>query len=102
MRIHRTCLATAFIAASVISAHAQNAENVVKLPNDIGFKAPLRPGGPAAAVVYGDSKLKAYPAGTFYSEPPKSPHFNWAKDGEVILQITGIGPAGATNIPQKQ
>jgi hypothetical protein len=28
---------------------------------------------------------------TFYSEPPRTPHFVWAKDGEVILQTTGMG-----------
>ena len=39
-----------------------------------------------------ESNLVAYPAGTFYSEPAKSPHFWWAKDGEVIVQITAIGP----------
>lgn len=48
-----------------------------------------------------DEKLVAYPAGTFFSHPYKSPHFTWAKDGEVILQFTGMGPAGATQIPQK-
>jgi quercetin dioxygenase-like cupin family protein len=48
-----------------------------------------------------ESKLKAYPAGTFYSEPPKGQHFTWAKDGEVILQITGMGPTGKTFIPQQ-
>jgi hypothetical protein len=42
--------------------------------------------------------MKAYPAGTFYSEPPKSPHYTWAKDGEVIIQLTGIGPSGKTFI----
>jgi len=47
-----------------------------------------------------ESKFKAYPAGTFYSEPPRSPHYTWAKDGEVILQITGMGPSGKTFIPQ--
>jgi len=47
-----------------------------------------------------ESKFKAYPAGTFYSEPPKSPHYTWAKDGEVILQITGVGPTGKTFIKQ--
>jgi hypothetical protein len=46
--------------------------------------------------------LKAYPAGTFYSEPPKTPHYVWAKDGEVIIQTTGMGPTGTTMIPQKQ
>src|SRR5258708_7973726 len=34
-----------------------------------------------------ESKLIAFPAGTFFSEPPKMPHFAWAKDGEVILQV---------------
>ena len=41
-----------------------------------------------------ESKLMAYPAGTLYSEPPRTPHYAWAKDGEVILQITAIGPTG--------
>lgn len=45
-----------------------------------------------------ESKLIAFPAGTFFSEPPKLSHFAWAKDGEVILQVTGIGPAGTTMI----
>jgi quercetin dioxygenase-like cupin family protein len=48
-----------------------------------------------------ESKLVAYPAGTFYSEPAKSPHFWWAKDGEVILQITAIGPTATTRVEQK-
>ena len=49
-----------------------------------------------------ESKLKACPAGTFIAEAPRTPHFTWAKDGEVILQVTGIGPTGTTMIPQKQ
>jgi quercetin dioxygenase-like cupin family protein len=50
-----------------------------------------------------ESKVKAYPAGTFYTEPSKTPHYGWAaKDGEVIVQITGMGPTGTTPIPQKQ
>jgi len=37
-------------------------------------------------------KLKAYPAGTLYSEPAEiAGHYAWAKDGEVILQVTAIG-----------
>jgi quercetin dioxygenase-like cupin family protein len=47
-----------------------------------------------------ESKFNAYPAGTFYSEPSKAPHFTWAKDGEVIIQITGVGPSEKTFIPQ--
>jgi quercetin dioxygenase-like cupin family protein len=48
-----------------------------------------------------ESKLKVYPAGTFYSEPPRTPHFAWAKDGEVIIQITGMGPSGTTPIERR-
>ena len=48
-----------------------------------------------------ESKLTAYPAGTFYSEPPKAPHYWWAKDGEVILQITGIGPSATNKVERK-
>ena len=48
-----------------------------------------------------ESKLTAYPAGTLYSEPAKTPHYAWAKDGEVILQVTAIGPTGNTPIAQK-
>ena len=48
-----------------------------------------------------ENKLKAYPAGTFYSEPAKAPHFTWAKEGEVIIQVTGIGPSGKTYISER-
>jgi len=47
-----------------------------------------------------ESALKAYPPGTFLTEPPNTAHYNWAKDGEVILQVTGYGPTSAVNIPQ--
>jgi hypothetical protein len=49
-----------------------------------------------------ESKLKPYPAGTFFSEPKGTPHFVWAKDGEVIVQFTAMSPTGLTRIPQKQ
>ena len=45
-----------------------------------------------------ESKLIAFPPGTFFSEPPKMAHFAWAKDGDVILQLTGIGPTGTTAV----
>jgi quercetin dioxygenase-like cupin family protein len=48
-----------------------------------------------------ESKLKAYPAGTLYSEPPRTPHYAWAKDGEVILQLTAIGPTGNVGVAPK-
>jgi quercetin dioxygenase-like cupin family protein len=49
-----------------------------------------------------ETKLKPYPTGTFFSEPKGTPHYVWAKDGEVIVQFTGMGPTAVTLIPQKQ
>ncbi len=48
-----------------------------------------------------ETKLEAYPAGTFFSHPSKHPHFAWAKDGEVIVQFTAMGPTSITRIPQQ-
>ncbi len=149
MRVHKACIVIALVTGIAVGAYAQSTQPVVKLPNEIEFKAPLSP-APQNSVLYGDptkpgvyvqrtkltpgfkvmphwhpdewrtavvlsgtlyfgvgeqwdeSKLKAYPAGTFYSEPPKTPHYVWAKDGEVIIQTTGMGPTGTTPSPQKQ
>jgi quercetin dioxygenase-like cupin family protein len=49
-----------------------------------------------------ESKLRLYPPGTFFSEPKGRPHFVWAKDGEVMVQFTAMGPTGITRIQQKQ
>jgi quercetin dioxygenase-like cupin family protein len=38
-----------------------------------------------------ESKSRAYPAGTFYSEPPRAPHFSWAKDGERSFKLPESG-----------
>jgi len=149
MGLGKGCLALAAVSVIAVTAYAQVAAQVVKLPNDIEFKAPLNPGAPSGAVLYGDpkkaglyvnrvkftpgfkvmphyhpdertvvvlsgtfymgigehwdeGKMKAYPPGTFLSEPAQMPHYTWAKDGEVIIQITGIGPNASTPIPQKQ
>jgi hypothetical protein len=49
-----------------------------------------------------EAKLAAYPPGTFFAHPARHPHFAWAKDGEVIVQFTAMGPTSVTRIPQKQ
>ena len=49
-----------------------------------------------------ESRLKAYPAGTFYTEPAGAPRFVWAKDGEVILQVTAMGPTGSKPVARSQ
>jgi pimeloyl-ACP methyl ester carboxylesterase len=59
---------------------------------------------------YGDSfdeaKLKALPAGSFYTEPPSQNHFAATGDEPVVVQITGFGPSSteyvdATQDPRK-
>ena len=45
---------------------------------------------------FDESRLRAMPAGSVWTEPAKQPHFAWAKDGEVVLQVIGIGPSGTT------
>ena len=55
---------------------------------------------------YGDSfnedKLKEMPPGTFFSEPAKQPHFAYAKKGDVIIQVTGWGPTGTTQLKKNE
>lgn len=41
-----------------------------------------------------DSRLVAVPVGGVYVAPANTPHFIWAKDGEVLYQESGIGPTG--------
>lgn len=39
-------------------------------------------------------KLAAYPPGSVVVLPGNTPHFHWAKSGEYVTQIYGIGPLG--------
>lgn len=43
---------------------------------------------------FDDSRLKAYPAGSFLVIPAGIPHFAAAKDGAVIVQLSGTGKFG--------
>ena len=47
-------------------------------------------------VGYGDkfdpAKLKALPAGSYYTEPPNVNHFSTVREDGVVVQITGNGP----------
>jgi pimeloyl-ACP methyl ester carboxylesterase/quercetin dioxygenase-like cupin family protein len=55
---------------------------------------------------YGDrfdeSKLKALPPGSFYTEPPGKNHFAATGDDPVIVQITGFGPSSTTYVEASQ
>ena len=51
---------------------------------------------------FDESAMKALPAGSIWTEPAKQPHFVWAKDGEVVIQVVGSnGPSGVTRIEPK-
>jgi uncharacterized protein (TIGR02246 family) len=41
-----------------------------------------------------DANFIAVPAGTVYVAPANTPHYLWAKDGEVVYQESGPGPTG--------
>jgi len=51
---------------------------------------------------FNEKGLTALPPGSFLTEPAGVPHFTWAKDGDVILQTTAIGPSGTQIVPDKK
>jgi len=51
---------------------------------------------------FDEGTLKALPAGSIWTEPAKQPHFVWAKDGEVMIQVVGNGPSAVTPVQSKQ
>lgn len=46
----------------------------------------------AAGERFDESKLIAFPPGSYYVTPANTPHFAATKDGEVIIQESGEGP----------
>jgi uncharacterized RmlC-like cupin family protein len=51
---------------------------------------------------FDEGALKPLPAGSIWTEPAKQPHFVWAKDGEVMIQVVGNGPSASTPVQSKQ
>ena len=46
---------------------------------------------------YDESSMRPVPAGSFVTHFAKEVHYDGARDGEVILQIVGMGPATANS-----
>ena len=46
---------------------------------------------------FDESKLQAFPAGTFYSTPANTGHFSATKGEEAIIQESGEGPESGIN-----
>ena len=47
------------------------------------------------------TRLRAYPAGSVWTERPGQPHFAWTRGGEVVLQAAGTGPSVTAPYPPK-
>ncbi len=48
-----------------------------------------------------ESAMKALKPGSIWTSHEKHPHFVWAKDGEVVIQVVGFGPTGDTFIQKR-
>ncbi|MBD0376603.1 MAG: cupin domain-containing protein [Flavisolibacter sp.] len=77
----------------------------VKIPNGGRVLAHTHPHDELVTVIEGTwylgegerfdtAKLKAYPAGSFIVIPAAFPHFVAAKDGPVVVQLSGTGKFG--------
>ena len=51
---------------------------------------------------FDENRMVAMPPGSFYTEPAGIPHFTWAKNSDVIIQTTAIGPSGTQIVPDKK
>lgn len=43
---------------------------------------------------FDEGALEPMPPGSVWTEPAGQGHYAWARDGEVILHVTGVGPYG--------
>jgi quercetin dioxygenase-like cupin family protein len=44
---------------------------------------------------FDESALAHMVPGSTWTEPPKTAHFAWAKDEDVVNQVVGVGPSGS-------
>jgi hypothetical protein len=45
---------------------------------------------------FDEARLVAMPPGSVFTEPGGQAHFTWARDGDVVLHVTGTGPTKTT------
>ncbi len=84
---------------------------LLRVPANTRIQAHSHPDDRIATVVSGtwrfgygsafdESKLKALPSGSFYTEPPGLPHFAQTGEEPVVLQITGVAPTGTKYVQE--
>ncbi len=49
-----------------------------------------------------EAKMTPLAAGSVFTEPANQRHFTWAKDGEVLLHVTGDGPTATKWVDEKK
>jgi len=83
-----------------------------KIPADLKLPPHFHPESRTVVVVTGkfyygygstfdESKMYEMPQGTYFTEPGKQHHYAYAKAGEVLLYVTGLGPTGTSYVEQK-
>jgi hypothetical protein len=84
----------------------------VKVPSDVKLMPHQHPEDRVYTVISGvfyiglgeqfdDQLLEAFPPGAVVVLPGDAPHFHWAKSGEYVTQVYGIGPLGLDYIDPK-
>jgi hypothetical protein len=77
----------------------------VRVPHDVKLMPHRHPEGRVYTVISGifyiglgdwfdAGKLQAYPPGSVVVLPGNTSHFHWAKSGEYVTQVSGMGPLG--------
>jgi len=56
----------------------------------------------AVGEIWDETRLVAYPAGTFYVVPAGVPHYSAVLEGETIFQESGTGPSRNDMLPQNR
>lgn len=51
---------------------------------------------------FSQTDVQSYPTGAIVYTPAGTPHFMWAKDGEAVMQETGMGPTDIQFIADDQ
>jgi quercetin dioxygenase-like cupin family protein len=51
---------------------------------------------------FDEAAMKALPPGSVVTEPAGQPHFAWAKDDDVTLHVTGVGPTATRWVELKK
>lgn len=81
----------------------------LKFPQGLKVQPHMHPDPRVAVVLSGtmyfafgesfdETALKAMPTGSTWTEVPNSAHFAYAKDGDVVIQVVGLGPTASTPV----